>query len=556
MSGVVERLTENWLDNASERSFQLPFCYMLAQDGYRVVHLTRHCAMEMGKDVLAIAPDGTPCAYQLKGAPSSRITLGQWTKIQPQVFKLVQQSITHPSIDADKPHRSYLVTNGGLDEEVSHAIKELNSGWKASGLPFKLHVLTRGDLLEYARGLREGLWPTELGEVKALLELFLEDGKSLLSKKKLVTLLEATIPFEKMAGGRKVSANEFRRLASSTALLCGIATSNYVNEENHFAEVEAWTLYTAYLFSMVEMNGFSPDKCENELSLARMIIRNALENLAEEAIEKDWLIEGNSAYDQPFYQIRLTWLLGLLGIVALWRWKEGQRDRQFDGKYREFFEEHVSEYVLWGEAAIPYLLAAYYCYRKLNATPKPDFLFLGRILSVIAHRNQNGSEIALANPYYDVQSLLPYMIDNQLSEFLPERFFLTDLPFSDSFSGKSFYLEGMLHLFIRRNWKQTTKSIWSDVSKIQYQKFEPDTAADFFRWRTEEGINTDEMPKPKQKWDDLKSLAFESEGNKVPKSIKDDPILVLIFLCVFPHRVSPSLLRWLDTQMRDISRLY
>ena len=30
--GVLEKAIENWLDNASEQSFQQPFCYMLSAD--------------------------------------------------------------------------------------------------------------------------------------------------------------------------------------------------------------------------------------------------------------------------------------------------------------------------------------------------------------------------------------------------------------------------------------------------------------------------------------------------------------------------------------------
>ena len=63
---MLEKIIENWLDNASERSFEKPFCYMLSAEGHTIIHSTRHTAMELGKDIITVAPDGTPCAYQLK----------------------------------------------------------------------------------------------------------------------------------------------------------------------------------------------------------------------------------------------------------------------------------------------------------------------------------------------------------------------------------------------------------------------------------------------------------------------------------------------------------
>ena len=91
------------------------FCHWLAYKGHTVVHLTRHCAMEMGKDILAIDPDGVPCAYQLKGVEGGgRITLAQWRNdLSKQMHPLVHRKIVHPSIP-NQPHRSFIVINGDL----------------------------------------------------------------------------------------------------------------------------------------------------------------------------------------------------------------------------------------------------------------------------------------------------------------------------------------------------------------------------------------------------------------------------------------------------------
>jgi len=114
---VFERLIESWLDNASERTYQAPFCQMLAAQGYTVMHSTRHSPIEFGKDVIAKAPDGTLCAYQLKGNPGARLTLTQMRDIQGQLLQLVSQPIKYPGLRTHS-HKSYLVTNGEVDEEA------------------------------------------------------------------------------------------------------------------------------------------------------------------------------------------------------------------------------------------------------------------------------------------------------------------------------------------------------------------------------------------------------------------------------------------------------
>jgi hypothetical protein len=135
---VLERLIESWLDSASERSYQAPFCQMLAGEGHLVVHSTRHAQIEFGKDVISIAPDGTPCAFQLKGNPGGRLTLGQLREIKPQLLELVTQPIVHPGVPEAARHRCYLVTNGEADERnyvgLDLARIELNlAAWPPSG---------------------------------------------------------------------------------------------------------------------------------------------------------------------------------------------------------------------------------------------------------------------------------------------------------------------------------------------------------------------------------------------------------------------------------------
>ena len=169
---MLERIIENWLDKATELSYQQPFCYMLSAKGYTIIHSTRHPAMELGVDIIAIAPDGTPCAYQLK---TGNISLRKWRdEVGSQTDDLVCGQLNHPSVDTSKYHRSYFVTNGRIEEEVSRAIDDRNRAWESRNQPYRrLETIVRGELFEKAKKLGTDLWPSELTDITTLLEMFL-----------------------------------------------------------------------------------------------------------------------------------------------------------------------------------------------------------------------------------------------------------------------------------------------------------------------------------------------------------------------------------------------
>ena len=536
---MLEKIIENWLDKASERSFQQPFCYMLSADGHTIIHSTRHTAMEMGKDIITIAPDDIPCAFQLK---SGNISLAKWrSEVNPQIDDLVCGQINHPSVDASEHHRSYLVTNGRIEEEVSRAIDDRNRAWASRGLScYCLHTIVYGELFKKAKRLGTDLWPSELTETKILLEMFLESGQGILPKAKLASLFESTF---RLDDEEKPSRAHCRRVIASAGLLCAIATSNFSNENNYVAEIEAWVLYISYVFALVERWELSDRTYKNEFEIVTQSIYSSLANLCDEVKERDNLVEGDPFADSYVYRVRVTWLLGLMSIYALWRCKDETEKDETDDFLRKFCQEKQHLLELWGEAAIPQFLAFFWYFRKINATMAPT-VSLYCLISTICQRNGPNSRTFLANPYYEAEDILPHLFAPILGS--------SEDPLDETFTGSSYALEGLVHLFVRRNWKQTMKDLWPGVSKLASVSFKPKNSWDFYRWRNKDGKRWDVYPEPIQKWEELKALSFESEGACLPPTIKNDPILLLLFLCVYPHRMNAEIMRWLDTQMKDI----
>ena len=453
---MLERIIENWLDNASERSFQQPYCYMLAADGHTIIHSTRHSAMELGKDIITIDPDGIPCAFQLK---TGNISLAKWqNEVIRQIDDLVVGKIPDSLVNSPNHHKSYLVTNGRIEEEVIRAIDDRNQTWKSQNQPYlNLKPIARGQLLERATKLGTELWPSELSDTKTLLEMFLENGEGVIPKAKLASLFESTVPLGLLDNGKEPSKRHCARSIASAGLLCAIVTSNFSKKNNHVAEIEAWTLYIAYVLAVAERWGLLAKIYKNELKIAKDSIYNSLANLCDEIREREHFAEGDAFADPYVYRVRMTWLLGLMSIYALWRLRDEIDKNETDVFLREFCKKKQHLLELWGEAAIPQFLAFLWYFRKINATMGPT-ISLYHLISAICQRNGPNSRTFLANPYYEADDILPHNLAPILGS--------GEDPLEETFTGSSYALEGLVHLFVRTNWKQTMKDLWPRGLKI------------------------------------------------------------------------------------------
>ena len=81
------------------------------------------------------------------------------------------------------------------------------------------------------------------------------------------------------------------------------------------------------------------------------------------------------------------------------------------------------------------------------------------------------SKIFLANPYYEVEDILPHLLAPILGP--------SEDPLDDTFTGKSYALEGIVHLVVRRNWKHNMKIRWPGISRLNYISFKPEKLLGF-----------------------------------------------------------------------------
>lgn len=532
---MIERIIENWLDKANERSFQIPFCYVLINEGYTIIHSTKHNIMEMGKDIIALDSDGkTPCAFQLKNVKGSKLTLTEYrSDLENQLNSLVYNKIIHPSIDYNGKHKSIIVINGEIDEAVQISIDQFNSTIEERGL-LPIKIITKGQLLKKFIDLQDKLWPTELKNIKEFLEIYVEDGKGVLPKEKFAQLLFNSLPFDK----EDVKEKECIRAIASASVICSAAINPFTIYNNHFAEFEAWVIYLSYVLALAEKNNIEVNKIRIEIDIALSAIFSSLKRICLEIISDDKLIDKeNPAFtDIPLFNIKITLLCGLMSVYGLWLKLNQEEINEHSSFLRDFCFNNFKKLKFWGEYAIPQFLSYYFFTREIDATPKSDFI-LYSLIEGITIMNKPRSQGLLPNPYYNVDEILPYILG------------IEQTPLNDSFRTSSYSLESVIHLFVRTNWKQHMKLIWSRITKIDFESFQPTNQWEYYLWRCDTGTNFVKIIPPFQKWDDLKNEALECKGQDIPKLMKEFPIFYLCFLIVSPHRLNSSGARWVDTML-------
>jgi hypothetical protein len=503
--------------------------------------------MEFGKDIISIAPDGTPCAFQLKGIDGGRMTLATWRRdLLPQMTSLTNTALIHPSLPPSATgvqHKSYLVVNGDLDEEVQHEIHSINSANVNAGYPNRIiETIVKGQLFSAFQELQSDFWATNLHDVKTYLELFLEDGSGVLPKQKLSSLFEDALSLSE-DGAAKPANDLISRALAGCAVICAAAITSFTLRSNHLAEFEAWTLFRSYTMGVACRWDVPHATISDALSTADEAIFSSLARLCDELRNRQELVEGDPLTDRMVYPIRLTQLLGLISLYGLWiqeRIRMGSREVEtthLDFAIR-FCETHYKKTEIWGEYCLPQHLICNWFRRTYCADRSTDDK-LGEMMQFIATHNQPDSPFPLPSPYYAPDDILPYLF-----KLKPE-------PLKDSFAGSSFYLEGIMQLFVRANYKVQLQNIFPDVTRISLREFQPDEPWQFFRYMNHvSGTACDKFLSPPHSWNALRIAAEESAGEGIPEKLRsDNPLHFLAMLLVMPHRVNPSALRWVATQL-------
>lgn len=540
---MLSRLLENWLDSANEKTYQPVFCQILSAQGHIILHSTRHNILEFGKDILTIDPDGEPCAYQLKGNPGSRLTLSQFQQIQAQLVQLVTQPIELPARKV-RPHKTFLVTNGEIDEAVTVAINSLNRGFEVQQtIGHPIETISRGQLLAWLIEMGLNLWPTELEDLNGLLQLLVWKGNDIFPINLLHDLLA---PLLCLTNEIKTKPNAYilQRRITSASILTAVSIKNFNLEKNYFAIISAWVLYCAYVIAACNRFKYSyNNNGKKAIDIAIKAIFDNLSGLCDELIEKKYYIEGNLLADNFVYKGRFTLLVALMSLYWFWCESEGWPNDSQQTFIKTFIPNGFRGLYLWGEGVVPQFLIYLWFQRAINTTPQPDFL-LARLLMDIVALNTNKQGLGLPAPYYNFDEIVRHTLRDLLG--------LREDPLQgDSFKNDSYFALALLHLLVRTNLKQTCKQIWPDFTKLGQKHFLPSKPWRYCLWRTDGGEEITEQPPLTKAWGELVNEARDVTCTEVPNELKSNKYLLMLFIILFPFRGIPSVIRYLGKEFND-----
>ncbi|GAB2487791.1 hypothetical protein [Algoriphagus taiwanensis] len=531
---MLEKLIENWLDSASERTYQPIFCQILSNLGYEIFISTRHTPIEFGKDIIAVDEDGIVHAFQLKGNPGKILTLNEYRKITPQLHELMNQKIHIPGKNIVS-HKSYLVTNGEIEESVIQAIENQNQKNIDDGYPSRiLEVKARGFLLKEAKKLEYNLWPKEVTETKTLLEILTTEGDQLFPTDKFQSLL-TNIFYTK-----NNSTSGLKRKIHSASLLTSICTKTFSEKENHWAIVTTWTMYATTLC------GFDLNSREirKQLDFVNTIIKLNLELLVKEVVTKSpyHLSEGNPITDFAVYHWRKSLLLGVLSLFWLdTKNEENQIAKEIEEGLKEFIQQEEPVLDIWGEAAFIQTLIHIWALEDIKKSNLSS-LVKDLLLKVCS---QNTPSV-----YKQIEEVLEHQLSENLEVFQP---ILEDEigKGNNSISWSSIPLFSYL---VYREEKTLCQEIWKQYSKKHSNIYIPDSKNEFCRIHSKNGTNYSPHIRINERWENLTSKKYPVNSKVIPNLLIEYPLILGLWLIICPQRAIPEAINGLHLRLSNPTR--
>jgi hypothetical protein len=526
----LEKTIEDWLTKTSELGYQLPFCQLLTSRGFRVVHISKHNAFEQGKDIIAVDAAGAPHGFQLKGG---NISLSKWRDVvRAEVDELIELRIKHPSIDPAVPHKSYLVTNGFLDDTVRLIIDELNTTkWKDAPLT----VWTRGHLLPEFIEFSGVFVPQKLKEYRTFLELYFADGRGFADITKVSTFLHDLVALYRNDNSSK---EQRKRNVASAVLYTAYILERFRESENQVAVLQTLTVLGATILALSEKHSLPDAYWRDSFDLVMGEIRRTSELLVDELGDRPPIFK-DSPYDGALapYRRQMALSFYLAHFVSLLFVRD-------DG-WRGFTPAVINPraFHLWGEGAVPDFIHRALLFRAAGAK---DDEVLGSILAaldvIVSANGRGANDVGLASPFYTVNDVAAQVTQT------------ADEPVYERFTGSSYTIASLILFLAHFGRREELAKRWREITYISQPESVPDRRWEDLVWRCEEGVLRSIEPNFRESWSALEKWAGETIDAETALTIRTSPSFLPFFLAVFPHRLRPSYMRVLLSMFGDVTR--
>jgi hypothetical protein len=514
----LQRAIEYWLDSANELGYQPLFCEWLITQGYVLKYSIKNTNFEQGKDVVAISKDGVPHGYQLKGG---KIDLKRWRdEVKPEIDVMIDSAIQHPDIDKNKPHVSYLVTNGEIDDSVRAEIVAINEkGWKGS----PLHLWTRGDLLSGFQTMSDGILPKDAKMYKRLTDLIFADGTGQPDIAGINDFLQEILDIK-----NATLKKEQRRRDIAAAMLYGTMIAGpYRMMENHTSVVRVMTLLLSLIFYVVDKYSLEDKYWIGSYEIIWDDILNTAKLLETEVNTKGFDPSFTDAFGKDLIPFRKHSAVSVIYPLKLAQYISGDEDWK-TMLAPSIIEKYKGSIPVWGETSliIPIFIALIFKDHK-EAQASAIKLTRGSIIQIIEYNGRKSKNpVGLVSTYFDIDFAVKVSCNMINSEF------------DDKYKGGSYLLKSLVEILIRLGQRNFIAEQWQEISFFHFEEFIPSNPIDFYLWRIEKGENLSTLPKKEKSWKELVTETERFDGRTLPPTIKRFPAFLPFFLSLCPYRAN------------------
>ena len=516
---MIERLIENWLTSVGERGYEVPFAQLLASEGHRVIQGPVHHPFEHGKDILTFAANGDLHAYQLKGP--DLVSLGDFEKIQQQLFALRAAAITHPAVTSSRlADRVFLVTNATLTPPVRDRIEKFNVG--SSSLP-PIEPIERDQLVARFMDAHGSYLPQSLPDIRTLLDLYYSDPASLFPVKRFAEYLVSILPFPP----QKPSVSACRQAITSVTLLTAYAAASWTRSENHLCVAQAWLTACITLMRFAAVRTLDTQMWLGSYELALEAVRVALAELSREADQAEDLVVPDLV-EGIVYPSRALLVSGFLGAYLLSERTLGDVDESVTERVRTVLTREAPHVSIVGESDVPALMITACTLGQLGQIQTSERMMLS-LVRTLSMRNQRPSNQAFADPYHDTEQVLLQQIGAD-----------SDLE-GETFDGRSYMLHVAIEWLARRLWRQHLAMMWSDITRVEFYEFQPSSPDQYLAVQDDAGDLKVWFAGRPQSWAKLLEKSQALDRDVLPKILWARREMIPYLPLLFPYRLTATL---------------
>jgi hypothetical protein len=216
----------------------------------------------------------------------------------------------------------------------------------------------------------------------------------------------------------------------------------------------------------------------------------------------------------PFFRGRATLLYGLMSTYWLWASEEGWPVAEHEGFLSGWIPKNFDSNLLWGEGAVPQFLAHYWFISKVDPSWESEKKHLTGLLASLVFLNLNEAHQEFPTPYFTFEDSMRHRLAPLLRSG-------SDPLEDETTQGTSYFAEGVLHLLVRANLKQTAKSIWPAFTNLGLKRFDPEQNWHYCLYHCGEGQGWERMVQtpPTRNWTDLVEDARDCRAPGVPEAL-------------------------------------